>query len=159
MTVKLCIELKSTAPACVAYLPMSGPYTQIPAAFAHLYGWVAAHRLAPGGMPSGVYLTDPASGDAPPRWELQTPLAADHVDAAVDADGCGIKHVAPHLVASAMYRGPYERIAPAYAEIAEWIRAHGYEVAGPPEERYCSEPATPPEDTVTEILFPVAAAA
>jgi effector-binding domain-containing protein len=58
-------------------------------------------------------------------------------------------------VASALYRGPYDRMAPAYAEIAAWIRSHGHAVAGPPEERYCSEPSAPPEETLTEIRFPV----
>ena len=61
---KLSVELKTAAAACVAYLPMTGPYAQIPAAMGRLYGWVAGHGLVPGGMPSGVYLTDPAEGEA-----------------------------------------------------------------------------------------------
>ena len=69
-----------------------------------------------------------------------------------------MKHVAAQLVASAIHRGPYERIALAYAELAAWIRAHGYVVAGAPEERYLSEPSTPPEETLTELRFPVAKA-
>jgi effector-binding domain-containing protein len=155
---RLSVELKTTDAACVAYIPMTGPYAQIPAAMERLYGWVAGRGLAPAGMPSGVYLTDPAQGEEAARWELHAPLAGDHPDAPVDASGCGIKHVAPHLVTSANYRGPYDRIAPAYAEIAEWIRTNGYAVSGPPEELYCSEPTTPPEDTLTEIRFPVAKA-
>lgn len=155
---KLSVQLKIADPACVAYLPMTGPYAQIPAAFGRLYGWVAEHGLSPAGMPSGVYLTDPAQGEAAARWELHTALSVDHADAPIDARGCGIKHVPPHLVASATYRGPYERIAPAYAELAEWIRSHGYAVCGPPEELYHSAPGTPPEDTLTEIHFPVAKA-
>lgn len=150
------VELKTTDAACVAYIPMTGPYAQIPAAMGRLFGWVARRGLVPAGMPSGVYLTDPAGGEETARWELRAPLAGDLRDAPVDASGCGIKHVAAQLVASAMYRGPYERIAPAYAEIAAWVRTHGYAVAGPPEELYCSEPTTSPDDTLTEIRFPVA---
>ena len=157
-TSKLCVEVKVTDAACVAYRPMTGPYAQIPAAFGRLYGWISEHRLAPSGMPSGVYLTDPAQGEQAARWELRAPLTGDHADAPVDASGCGIKHVAPQLVASATHRGPYERIAAAYTEMAEWIRAHGYAVSGPPEELYASGPGTPPEETVTEIHFPVARA-
>ena len=152
------VALKITRAACVAYLPMSGPYAQIPAAMGRLFGWVAREGLVPAGMPSGVYLTDPANGEENARWELRAPLAGDLPDAPVDASGCGIKHVAAQLVAFAMYRGPYERIAFAYADIAAWIRGNGYAVDGPPEELYCSEPTTPSEETLTEIRFPVAKA-
>lgn len=150
------VKLKTAGAGCVAYLPMTGPYAQIPGAFGRLYGWVAAHGLAPAGMPSGVFLTDPAEGEALARWELQAPIAGDHSDVPVDASGCGIKHVAPRLVASAMYHGPYQGIGPAYAEVAAWIRTNGYAITGPPEELYYSEPTTPPEETLTEIRFPVA---
>ncbi len=147
--------VKTSEPACVAYLPMTGSYAQIPTAFGRLFGWIAAHGLRPGGMPSGVYLTDPASPDEP-RWELRAPLSGDHPDAPPDAAGCGIKHLPQQLVASTMYRGPYERVAPVYGRLVAWLAAQGYAVAGPPEEVYFSEPGTPPEETLTEIRFPVA---
>ncbi len=149
--------MKAIEPACVAYLPMTGPYAQIPAAFGRLFGWLSARGLRPGGMPSGVYLTDPAA-PGEPRWELRAPLSGEHADAPPDAAGCGVKHVPPQLVASTMYRGPYERVAPVYRQLAAWIDAHGYANAGPPEEVYFSEPGTPPEETVTEIRIPVARA-
>lgn len=153
---RMSVELKTIDAACVAYLPMTGAYAQIPAAFGRLYGWVAGHGLEAAGMPSGVYLTDPAAGEETARWELHAPLAREHPDAPVDASGCGIKHVEPRLVASATYRGPYERIASAYAELATWILTSGYAMSGPPEEVYLSGPTTPPEDTLTEIHLPVA---
>lgn len=149
------VEVKTLDAECVAYLPMTGPYDRIPAAFGQLYGWLAQRRLVPGGPPSGVYFTDPARGEAPARWELRAPLAGDPADAPVDAVGCGVKRLAPRLVAAAVYRGPYGGIAPAYAALASWIREHGYTIVGPPEELYLSEPATRPEDTLTEIRFPV----
>ncbi|MBI5069435.1 MAG: GyrI-like domain-containing protein [Deltaproteobacteria bacterium] len=46
-----------------------------------------------------------------------------------------------------------------YEEIAAWIRSKGLAVSGPPEEFYLSEPGTPPEETLTEIHFPVASLA
>ncbi len=55
-----------------------------------------------------------------------------------------------------MYRGPYERVAPVYAQLAAWLAAKGYAAAGPPEEVYFSKPGTPPEETLTEIRVPVA---
>ncbi len=151
------VTVKTTEPSCVAYIPMRGPYAQIPGAFGRLYGWLAGRGLTPGGMPSGVYLTDPAApGEA--RWELRAPLAGEHADVPVDASGCGVKHVPPRLVACATYRGAYERNAPAYARLAAWVGANGYAVVGPPEELYLSEPGTPPEETLTEIRFSVARA-
>lgn len=149
------VKLKITEATCVAYIPMTGPYAQIPGAMGRLFGWVAQHGLHPAGMPSGVYSTDPSAGEDSARWELRAPLADDCADLAVDASGCGVKHVEPRVVASAMYRGPYEQIGPAYAEVQEWIRANGYAVIGPPEELYYSEPTTPPQDTLTEIRIPV----
>jgi effector-binding domain-containing protein len=151
----MAVEVKSIDAECVAYLPMTGPYDRIPAGFGQLYGWVTQRGLVPGGPPSGVYFTDPARGEAPARWELRAPLAGDAADVAVDAAGCGVKHVAPRLVAAAIHRGPYAGIAPAYAALASWIRAHGYTIVGPPEELYLSEPAARPEDTLTEIRLPV----
>ena len=129
--------VKTSEPACVAYLPMTGSYAQIPAAFGRLFGWLSGRGLRPGGMPSGVYLTDPAA-PGEPRWELRAPLSGEHPDAPPDSAGCGVKHLPQQLVA--------------------WLAARGYAVAGPPEEVYFSEPGTPPEETLTEIRFPVARA-
>jgi AraC family transcriptional regulator len=153
---KHAVQVKLAGAACVAYLPMKGPYSQIPEAFGRLYGWVAEKGLAPDGMPSGVFLTDPALGEASARWELRAQLAGDHAEAPVDASGCGIKHLPPRLVVSAIHRGPYEQVGPVYEELAAWVLANDYSVVGPPEELYFSEPATPPEETVTEVLLPVA---
>lgn len=155
-TASIAVEVHSTAPGCVAFIPMTGPYAQIPATFGRLYGWIARHGLTPGGMPIGVYFTDPALGEDTARWELRAPLAGDRSDAPVDEAGCGIKHVTSYLVASTIHRGPYEGIAQVYAELGAWIRANGYTSIGPPEEVYRSEPTTPPDETVTEIRVPVA---
>lgn len=151
------VEIKTTEFQTVAFLPMHGAYAQIPEAFARLYGWIARHGLRASGMPSSVYLTDPATvPESAAAWEVRAPVEGNPAEAEPDASGVGIKRVAPNLVAAAMYRGPYEKIGPAYGEIAAWIPAHGYHVNGPPEEIYFSEPSTPPEDTLTEIEFPVA---
>jgi AraC family transcriptional regulator len=151
------IALKTTDPATVAYVSMRGPYTQIPEAMGRLYGWVAQHGLQPVGMPTGVYIDDPQAVDVDTaRWEVQTAIAGD--PPAVDEPGeVGIKRVEPHLVASVMHRGDYDHIAPTYNQLGEWVAGHGYEIVGPAEELYYSDPATTaPEDYLTEIRFPVA---
>ena len=140
----------------MAFAPMTGPYAQIPATFARLYGWIASRGLEPTGAPTGVYLSDPAEGEARARWELQAPLAGNPADAAPDASGCGIKRIAARMVASTVHRGPYDQVAAAHGALAAWAKANGFVIAGPPEERYLSEPGTPPEGTVTEVRLPVA---
>jgi AraC family transcriptional regulator len=150
------VQVKTSNPVVVAYLSMRGPYDQIPEAMGRLYSLVAQRGLQPDGMPAGVYLDDPqVVGPQDARWELQAPLAGDPAE--TSEPGFGIKRVAPHLVASAMYRGSYDKIGPAYMELAQWIGANGYDVVGPSYELYLSDPeTTAPEDYLTEIRFPIA---
>ena len=151
------VDLKTTEAQTVAFIPMRGPYSKMPEAMGRLYGWIAQHGLRPAGMPSGVYFTDPATvPESEAAWEVRAPVAGAQAEVPPDDTGVGIKRVTPMLVAYGMFRGPYEEIAPAYGEMAAWIAANGYHVAGPPEETYFSEPSTPPQDTLTEIVFPVA---
>jgi len=151
------VQVKTTGPQTVAYVSMHGPHAQIPEAMRQLYTWVAEHGLQPAGMPAGVYLDDPKTADVnEARWEVRTPVVG---DAAVTEEpgGLGVKRIEPHLVASVMYRGDYNSIAPTYSELGEWVARHGYDVVGPPEELYYSDLATTaPEEYLTEIRFPVA---
>jgi effector-binding domain-containing protein len=151
------VEIKTTAPETVAYLSMRGPYAQIPEAMGRLYRWVSQQGLQPAGMPAGVYFDDPQTvKEDSSRWAVQTPVAGDP-PTLDDSDGMGIKRVEPRLVASVMYHGAYEHIAPTYDQLGEWIASNGYRIVGPPEELYYSDPATTaPKDYVTEIRFPVA---
>jgi len=152
------IEVKMTEPETVVYVPMSGAYDQVPEALGRLYGWVAQHGLQPAGMPSAVYLTDPATVPvANARWEVCAPVVGGAAPAPVDEAGCGIRDDGPQLVASLMFRGPYEEMGPAYADLFAWTAANGYTVVGPPKEVYFSDPSsTPATEYLTEIRFPVA---
>jgi effector-binding domain-containing protein len=151
------VELKTTEPMTVAYISAHGPYSQIPEAMGALYGWAAQHGLHPAGMPRGVYLENPVVADPEhAAWELQAPLAGTPDEQAPDSSDCGVKHIEPHLVASTMYRGPYETIGPVYRELDTWVAANHYRVSGPPAEIYYSDPnTTPPAEYLTEIEFPV----
>lgn len=151
------VQLKTTDPETVAFISMHGPYEQIPDAMGRLYGWVGQHGMQPVGMPAGVYLTDPAAGQADAIWELHTPLAGDLPDTPADESHCGIKHVYPQLMAFTMHCGPYEAIESTYGELTTWIATNGFEIVGPPEELYFSDPeTTAPADYLTEIRIPVA---
>lgn len=153
-------DIKTTAPETVAYISMHGPYDQIPQAMGVLYGWVAQHGFHAQGMPEGVYVDDPQVTPVDlAAWELRAPIAEDTRDLDIDESLCGIKHVAPHMVAFTMHRGAYDTIADTYTQLFGWIAEHGYQVAGPTEELYYSDPqTTKPDDYLTEIRIPVAQA-
>jgi effector-binding domain-containing protein len=151
------VQLKTTEPETVAFIAMNGPYDQIPQAMGQLYRWVGECGLEPVGMPESVFLTDPAAEPVEIAWEVRTPVAGAIPDRPIDANRCGVKHVDPHMVAFAMHRGEYETVGRTYGELMSWVEANGYEVMGPPEELYYSDPATTaPADYLTEIRFPVA---
>lgn len=58
-------------------------------------------------------------------------------------------------LASVMHVGPYDQVGPAYDILTKWVKDHGYEATGVAYELYYSEPTVPPEETRTEIVFPL----
>ncbi len=53
-----------------------------------------------------------------------------------------------------VYFGPYDAMAPIYAEIEAWLKANGKETAGPPREVYFSEPVGDPSTWETHVIWP-----
>ena len=157
MTQNLEIGIKKTEPETVAFVSMKGPYDQIPEAFGRLYHWIQQKGYAPSGPPIGVYLN--VYGQVPDSellWELQSPLAGDVAPVEPDEQGLGVKKLESAEVASAVYKGPFEQIQAPYTALIEWIIANGYDIVGPSQEVYFTNPAdTPPEELLTEIRFPV----
>ena len=137
----------------VAYLPMTGPYSQIPEAMGRLYGWVAQHGLTPAGPPQAVYMTPPGD-EANAEWQLWAPVAGGE-DRELDEMGIGVKHLESFEAAVTMHRGPYDTVAETYQELMDWMLGQGRSMAGPPMEVYFSGPEVPPAETLTEIRFPV----
>lgn len=58
-------------------------------------------------------------------------------------------------LASVVHLGPYDQLESAYGALAQWVSDHGYESTGVAYELYYSEPETPPDQTKTEIMFPL----
>ena len=144
-------------PMTVAYLEMRGAYGQIPAGFATLYQWLATMGLAPEGMPQAVYYTNPAEvPESESRWELWAPVAPGSPPQATDGRGRGVKVVPARTVATAVHKGTYDSIDETYEELWRWVAERDYEVIGPPEEAYLTDPAeAPPEEYLTQISFPI----
>ena len=62
-------------------------------------------------------------------------------------------------VATCIYTGPYSEMEPAYDALSQWIEDNGYQATGVAYEMYLDDPAqTPPQESKTQILFPLKAA-
>lgn len=142
----------------VVSLAMTGPYGQIPQAFARLYPGLMAMGLTPAGAPRTVFLTDPASvPEKQARWELWAPVVPGTTPRET-GEGLTVREIPACTLAVIVHEGPYESLGPAYRQLGTWIVEHGYEPAGPPEEAYLTDPATtPPEKYQTEVVWPVKA--
>jgi AraC family transcriptional regulator len=151
------VTIKQLEPTTVAFIEMKGPYAQISAAFGSLYHWIIERAYVPAGPPSGVYFSVP--GQVPEEalaWELRSPVAGDIPASGPDARGVGVKKVAGGQVASTIHKGPFEQVGRTYEALGAWLAVNGFEMTGPPEEVYLTEPdKVPPEEYLTEIRFPV----
>jgi effector-binding domain-containing protein len=151
------VTVKQTDPRTVAFIPMKGPYDRIEGTFGRLFGWVGQKGYVPAGPPLGIYLNSPEQ--APPDellWELQCPLGGDVPPVEPDASGVGVKKVGGIEVASTVHQGPFDEVGQTYGMLWEWINTNGYEIVGPSEEVYFSDPSTTPsQELTTEIRFPV----
>ena len=151
------VTVKKTEPMTVAFVSMKGPYTQISETFGRLYGWIGERGYVPAGPPIGVYFNAP--GQVPDEellWELRSPIAGDVPPSGPDERGLGVKRVEGVEVAATMHKGSYEQVGATYGALAGWVMENGYEIAGPPEEVYISDPGkTPAEELLTEVRFPV----
>jgi AraC family transcriptional regulator len=153
--------IRETEPTVVAFIAMKGPFSQVRTAFARLYGWIEQAGYTPSGPPIGVYYNGP--GEVPEdelRWELRSPVSGDAEsveESGPDDSGPGIKRLASSLIAYTLHRGSFERLGEVYAALSEWVDKQGYEVVGPVEEVYYTDPnQVPPDELVTEVRFPVA---
>ena len=142
----------------VAYLPMHGPYDQMPDAFGRLYAWISEHGLKATGAPTAVYYniaSDPSGADA--IWELQASLKDDIAEDEPDEHGVGVKRTPPMEVVSTIHKGPYDSVTPTYQALWDWVEDNGYELAGPPMERYLNGPdeVSSPDEYLTEIIMSI----
>lgn len=151
------VKFKKTEARTVAFVAMKGPYSQISAAFSRLYGWMGTRGYAPSGPPSGVYFNAPGQvSEDELSWELRSPVSKQVETFRPNAQGFGVRRVSGAQVAATTHKGPYDRVGETYELLGDWLIANGYEIVGPSEEIYFSDPSqTPPEELLTEVRFPV----
>ncbi len=151
------VTVKKTEPITVAFVAKKGPFSLISETFGMLYRWIGEKGYIPTGAPVGVYFNAP--GQVPDEellWELRSPIAVDAAPSGPDEQGLGVKKVEGAQVASTMHKGPYDGVGATYGALAGWIAENGYQIVGPSEELYLSDPdKTPPEELLTEVRFPV----
>ncbi|KPJ54093.1 MAG: hypothetical protein AMJ37_00920 [Dehalococcoidia bacterium DG_18] len=151
------VTIKKTEPMTVAFVSMKGPYSLIGETFGKLYGLIGEKGYVPAGPPVGVYFNAP--GQVPDEellWELRSPIAGYVTPSGPDERGLGIKKVEAAEVAATMHKGPYDQVGATYGALAGWIAENGYEIVGPSEEVYLSDPGkTAPDELLTEIRFAV----
>ncbi|HDX9578391.1 TPA: MerR family transcriptional regulator [Bacillus pseudomycoides] len=115
--------------------------------FSRLYEKIATEKLTLLGMPMTIYYSpeyNPAGNDT----EFAIPVK-ETVKGTRELPGC--------LCAKSVLNGSYPELTSVYANLMKWVENEGYELTQPPYEVYVTDPnqATVPEDTVTEVYFPV----
>lgn len=151
------VKVKQVEPVTVAFVAKKGSYSQIPLAFPDLYAWIAQQGYVPSGPRMGAYYQPP--GQVPEEelvWEIQSPIVGDVAPCEPDEEGLGVKGVEGGEVAFALHEGPFDQVGAVWEVVKEWIAHNGYEIAGPGQEVYLSDPSNVrPEDLMTEVRFPV----
>ncbi|MBE0415657.1 MAG: GyrI-like domain-containing protein [Dehalococcoidia bacterium] len=151
------VTVKKTEPMTVAFVSMKGPYTLMEEAFGKLYGWIREKGYIPAGPPMGAYFNAPEQ--VPPDellWEIRSPIAGEVAPSGPDERGLGVKRVEGAKVAATRHKGFFDRVEATIHALEGWIMEKGYEIVGPSEEVYLSDPGrTPPEQLLTEVRFPV----
>ena len=156
MSSSIKVTVKKTEPMTVAFISMKGPYTLISDAFGKLHGWIGGKGYIPAGPPLGVYFNAPEQVPAKELlWEICSPIAGDVPPGGPDEKGFGVKKVKEAEVVSTMHKGPFDQVKHTIHALEAWIAENGYEIVGPYEEVYLSEPETPPNELLTEVRFPV----
>ncbi len=122
----------------------------IKAAFPELFGRLRLLGVAPAGPPFVIYHEFGTEGiDA----EVSVPI-----DEPIAAAGKTESRVLPAMtVARTVHLGPYEKLGDAYTALWNWIKSHGFEVAGPVQERYLNGPGdrVASSEYRTEIEMPI----
>lgn len=120
------------------------------AAFRKLLGRLRLLGVTPSGPPFVIYHEFGTQGiDAEVSVPIGEPIAA---------AGTMVSRVAPAVtVARTVHLGPYEKLGEAYKALWNWIRSHGFEVAGPVQERYLNGPGegVASNEYRTEIELPI----
>jgi len=156
MNTSIDVKIKDISPMTVAFINVTGDFSQISMTFQKLYGWITQKGYKPIGPSIAVYYNIP--GEVPNEqlnWELRSQLPSDIAEVESDIEGLGVKRLDAVKMATTIYKGPYENIEPVYGALNTWISTSDYEVSGPVEELYYNDPTIAGVEPITEIRFPI----
>lgn len=143
-----------TVPAMkVASIAKIGPYGDVGKSISDLMTIVQKEKLAASGMPFGLYFDNPTKvKPESTRYEVCIQVAPTAKNKTVGKTGFAIKDAPEMMVAATEYMGPYDKVAPTYEKLYNWIGENKYEAAGPMIEWYLSDPSkVKPESLMAKI--------
>ncbi len=148
-------RIETVNPLRVAFIRHVGPYDQVRPVFERLAGWAAARGSTIQPLFLGLAHDDPGiTAAAQLRFDCCI-----EVPATVRGEGdIGVTEVCGGEYATAVHRGPFERLAETYAWLArDFMPREGRSMrTAPCVEIYLTPPeGTPPADLLTEVLVPV----
>lgn len=146
-------EIRDLPPQPVLLAPATCRHKEIGPTLHACFGVVGAAMQAQGAQMAGPPLCRYL------RWgdvdcDLEAGAPTDRL--LQDADGAHALTLGGR-VATAVHRGPYDRLRQAWDEGIAWLEAEGLEAVGPPWEVYLTDPTKEPdpEQWQTALFFPI----
>lgn len=155
LTMEYNVTLKEMPERYVASLRMIIPaYNKEGMLWEMMYKEASSYNLQCANPPYSLAIFyDEGYKEADVDVEIQISVQGKHED----TEHVVFKTVPPITIASAIYKGSYEKLTGVNLEVARWIKDNQYEFAGPMFTIYHVGPATEknPDNWVTEVCFPV----
>ncbi len=145
-------ELKEQAAQHALSIRFRSPVQDLGVHFGRIYGGIMQYLAILGEQPTGApfaayYNMDMQDLDIEAGFPVARPLPGKGDIQATEIPG--------GMVAVCHYTGPYDQVGPAYEQLSQFIRERGYAAAGAAYEWYFDGPEVPPQDTRTDIVFPL----
>ena len=147
------------SPRPFAYVSRQAEMAEIPTVMQEGFGALMTAFGKAGASPAGMpYCHYTAYDDASATFDLGFPVAPGDVDA-VRAAGLDIGETVSGQVMKGVHIGPYDTLNLTYEAMMAEMKALGLEGTVEMWEAYFSPAETPPDQTKTEVYWPVRAAA
>ncbi len=133
---------------------LAGVGQDIGAAFGAIFAYLGEVGEGPSGAPFGLFPETDFNAD---DFEMELCVPVSRMP---EPRGDIIAREVPGGEAAAtIHKGPYSETAGAYRALGDWVREHGYRIAGPAREVWLNDPnQVEASELLTEISFPVAKA-
>jgi AraC family transcriptional regulator len=133
------IKLSKRKAGKIAYIAHTGSYKDVPydEIYSKLYGWAKENKAKPGFKALGIFMDDP---EKVPTEKCRSEIGIPIYGSGPETEEIKLKTLPEMDVAVMKFKGESDDYIKAYHEIAEWIKANGYDWAGPCIEEYTKKP-------------------